>query len=279
MPAAVSFGPTPALSGAHPVAAYALCDGGPDLAELRVVQSVNRTDSFAPLGSNEYLQRFRVPEAVEVRWVELAMKEADPFATLIMHAGIVDATGFPEPPATLPPALVESTFQDFFHWEPGPRWAAPVDFDQTITLLPGRDYWLSLRTANGYTYRTHTLTASESAQFVYAIGAFHHRVVTSDPWTLVASRALSFKLIGRSLGSPLSVAPRTGFMLHVTPNPARSAGEVAWSGATGPVKPRGVRRARGPRGVRRWRGRALDGRDARIASARVRRVLRARARQ
>lgn len=236
MPAAVTYGSTGALPGAHPVAAFALCDGGGALADLRIVQSVRRTESIAPLGMDEYLQRFRVPEAVEVRWVELAIDQWDNRYLPPVRIGILAADGLAEPPSLLPAPLVEAPFQDFFHYEPGPRWAAPVDFDHTIQLLPGHDYWLSLQSARSYQYRTHTLTATEDEKFSYGIGAFHYRALTNDPWTLASGRALSFKIIGRSLGSPLSVAPRTGFLLSVTPNPSRAAAEASWSGATGPVR-------------------------------------------
>jgi hypothetical protein len=236
MPAAQTFGAAGALSGSHPVTAYALCDGGGTLGDLRIVQSVRRAESVAPLGLDECLQRFRVPEAVEVRWVELAVDY--PGLTLLtpVTVGIVDATGLPEPPANLPPALAEAALKTDFYKQPGPRWAAPVDFDHTVELLPGRDYWLSIRTAQACRYRTHALTANESANFTNTIGTFHHRALATDPWTLDASQVLSFKLVGRSLGSPVSVPPRTGFLLSVTPNPARAAAEAVWSGATGPVK-------------------------------------------
>jgi len=236
MPAASTYGKAASLSGAHPVTAYALCDGGGTLAGLRVLQCVRRTDSTAPLGEDQYLQRFRVPEAVEVRWVELAVDELAQASITPVTVAIMDATGLDEPPATLPVALAQASLQTSFYKQPGPRWAAPVDFDHAVQLQPGRDYWLSLTTAHSYKYRTHTVTATENAQFTYAIGAFHHRALANDPWTLGSGQALSFKLVGVSLGSPLSVAPRTGFLLHVTPNPSRAQAEASWSGATGPVK-------------------------------------------
>jgi len=239
MPAAMTIGTggaSVALPGTHPVMAYALCDGGEALEELRILQCVRRTDSGAPAGMYEYLQRFRVPEAVEVHWVELAANEGTPWPPSPTIVGIVDATGMAEPPATLPAAFAEAPFAAYFGDQTGPRWVAPADFDHTFELLPGRDYWLSVRNASAYLFRTHTLTATENAQFTYAIGAFHHRASTSGPWTLNAGQALSFKLIGRSQSSPLSVAPRTGFLLNVTPNPSRAAPEAEWSGATGPVR-------------------------------------------
>ena len=236
MPAAVTFGSTPGLAGSHPVSAFALCDGGVQLSELRVVQSVRRTDSTAPVGHDEYLQRFRVPEAVEVRWVELALDILEGLGPPPVTVSILDATSHAEPPQMLPPALIEAPLFNIFYYQPGPLWSASADFDQTVQLMPGRDYWLSLRSAKNYKYRTHTLTANEEQKFQYAIGAFHHRALSSDPWTLASNQVLSFKIVGRSLGSPLSVTPRTGFMLSVTPNPSHAAPEAAWSGATGPVR-------------------------------------------
>ncbi len=171
-----------------------------------------------------------------MRWVELAVDSLiPPYLITPATVELVDATGQGEPPASLPAALAQASLQAGM-WGPGARWAGTLDFDHVVQLQPGREYWLSLTAAHSYKYRTHTLTATESAEFTYAIGAFHHRALANDPWTLGADQVLSFKLVGLSLGAPVSVAPRTGFLLHVTPNPSQSAPEASWSGATGPVK-------------------------------------------
>jgi hypothetical protein len=239
MPAASTYGPIPALSGSHPVMAYALCDGGGTLDELRIVQGVNRTDSEAPLGHAELLQRFRVPEAVELDWIELAMDELDPLvdAHEALVVSLVDGTGIPDPlPATLPEPLVQTSIRTLFYKEPGPRWVAALDLGHTVELIPGREYWLYLRNAQSYRYRTHVRTATETETFTNAIGVFHHRASAVDLWTVDPNQVLSFKLVGRATGSQLSVGPREGFHLRITPNPSRAAPEVVWSGATGPVR-------------------------------------------
>ena len=56
MPSASTFGPIPALTGSHPVMAYALCDGGGVLDELRIVEAIVRGPGMSrggrsPLGA------------------------------------------------------------------------------------------------------------------------------------------------------------------------------------------------------------------------------------
>jgi hypothetical protein len=258
MPAAVMFGPAGShgeLTGSHPVAAYALCAGDADLDALRVTQCVRTTDALVPGPSAELVQRFRVPEPVDLRWVELAVNglagsaatgasagspEVGPNATNSPPTppaivGIVDATGLGDPPAIMPETLVESLFQAFFYKQPGPRWAAPLDFDRTVRLMPGRDYWLYVRSAAVYQFMARTLTGAEDANFVESIGAFHRRGLASDPWSRVPDQALAFKIVGVPT-APLAVTPRATFALRVSPTPARDAAEVTWSGAVAPVR-------------------------------------------
>jgi hypothetical protein len=149
--------------------------------------------------------------------------------------GIVDATGLADPPATMPATLVESGLTTYFYKQPGPRWASPLDFDHTITLSPGRDYWLYLRSAAGYQFLSRTLDGNETAEFTSSIGAFHFRALATDPWTSNPTQALAFKIVGAPT-APLSVPPRATFELRVSPNPARESAEVSWSGAVGPVR-------------------------------------------
>lgn len=231
------------ISGAHPVVAHTLCDGGASFADLRVAQSVRRTDAQAPVAA-ELVQRFRVPEPVDVRWLELAVSGVAGSASAEAPAmpdpppvtvGIIDATGLGDPPATMPAAMVEAMFYTYFYKQPGPRWASPLDFDHTIRLMPERDYWLYLRSAQGYQFLSRALTGGEDATFTSAIGAFHSRGLPIDPWSPVPDQALAFKIVGVPT-APLSVPPRAGFELRVSPNPSRDVAEVAWSGAVGPVR-------------------------------------------
>src|SRR5262245_4903044 len=250
MPTASVFGPAGShgdIAGSHPVAAHALCAGDEDLATLRVAQSVRRVDAAAPAPSDELVQRFRVPEPVELRWVELAVNElavvapgsspgdaeSRPVPPVIV--GVADASAYSDPPATMPPTLVESGLTTFFYKQPGPRWASPLDFDQSIVLMPGRDYWLYLRSAAGYQFLSRALDGNESADFTSSIGAFHFRAHATDPWTAIPAQALAFKLVGAPT-APLSAPPRTTFQLRISPNPARESAEVSWSGAVGPVR-------------------------------------------
>ncbi len=258
MPKAVMFGPDgshDALTGSHPVAAFALCEGDADLAALRVVQCVRTADALVPGPSAELVQRFRVPEPVDLRWVELAANglagsTATEAASTATEAGsdatnsppvppaivgIVDATGLGDPPIPMPGTLIESLFQTSFYKQPGPRWAAPLDLDRTIRLMPGRDYWLYLRTAAGFQFRSRTLTGAEDAGFVQSIGAFHRRASGADAWSAVPGQALAFKIVGVPT-APLAVPPRAAFELRVSPTPARDAAEVAWSGAVAPMR-------------------------------------------
>src|SRR5262249_39844361 len=78
LPAAVKVnadGSREPLPGTHPVLARAVCSGDSDLASLRVVQSVSRTDVKPFPAPKEFLQKFRVPQQVELRWIELALAE------------------------------------------------------------------------------------------------------------------------------------------------------------------------------------------------------------
>lgn len=231
------------LQGSHPVLAHAICDGGPDLQSLRVVQCVKRTDVKLVAQPAELLQRFRVPERAELSWVELAVDSVGGATVTIPPPAvisIVDATGMAEPPAVMPPALVEATFEGYYefsdYYEPAPRWASHLDFDHTIALEPGHDYWLYVHSANGYRFRGRALTGEEGAAFKWGIGTFYTRAIGNEPWSVEPARALSFVLIGRPEAA-VSVPPRlVDFDLRVAPNPARRIAEVSWSGAVGPVR-------------------------------------------
>ena len=131
------------LPGAHPVLAHAICTGDADVQALRVMQSVRRADATIAGGTVEIAQRFRVPEGVELHWLELPVKDApgvvqqgggtsmpSGFATV----GIVDGAVLGEPTMSMPPTLIEAPFSQSFYYEPGPRWAANNDFDHTIML-------------------------------------------------------------------------------------------------------------------------------------------------
>jgi len=253
LPAAVSVPGSGSFTGPHPVVAHEICDGGSDVGDLRVAQSVRRTDTPIADRPEELAQRFSVPEPVELRWVELAIgvpgsagasattpqMPVTPAAPTVV--GVVDPAGAPSPPAGMPQTLVEAFFPSsanlgYFIFQPVPTWASHLDFDRTITLQPGRDYWLYVRSASSQNFLGRTLTGSESGDFSAGVGALYTRGDSVGAWTPVGDRVLAFKIVGRPT-APVSVPDvRVAFSLRVTPNPARGVAEVAWSGAVGPVR-------------------------------------------
>ncbi len=276
-----------ALQGTHPVLGHAVCSGDADLQSLRLVQSVRRTDT--PLAAHPYelLQRFRVPEPVEVRWVELAVNsimlsspaigEEMPVPTSATLA-IIDATYLGDPPTNMPSALSEALFESpyAFSYAPAPRWAANLEFDHRVMLYPGHDYWLYLRAATAYEFLARALTGSESGDFAAGIGALHTRATGTTTWSLASGQVLSFKLIGQPT-APVGVSPPrvdVPFRLSVSPNPARGLLRVEWSGAVGPVRlevfdARGRRMGRGEGGAAGAWSWAATGRDGRPAPSGV----------
>ena len=239
MPAARVIGPGGVrgpLPGAHPVIAHALCGGDGDLQQLRVAQSVMRQDVLLSASPAELVQRFRVPEPVELRWIELALgvPEFQGFVPAIV--GIVDAAGVATPVQLMPMSLVEATFAHYYNSMP--RWGSHYDFDHTVVLQPFHDYWLSVRSAQSHAFFARQLTGSESADFTANIGALYARPDSGASWSPQNGQALDFRIVGRPLSS-LGVAPprRTdSFALRVAPNPAHALPEATWSGAVGPVK-------------------------------------------
>lgn len=241
------------LQGSHPVIAHAICAGDEDLNQLRVAQSVMRTDALPAIGTDGYAQRFRVPQPVELRWIELALNTSNypnyptgrdtvsgprmplRYATV----GVIDGAEMAAPSAIMPPALVEA-FVDFYVATDRPVWVSCVDLDRTITLQPGRDYWLYVRDAALGTLRFQLAqrTANESADFNAGIGPYFERDTSLAGWHEPDGRALSFRLIGR----PVPVLPgpptpqRGDLRLRVAPNPAQENILAGWSGAVGPVR-------------------------------------------
>ena len=239
------------LLGSHPVIGHAICSGDADLQYLRIVQSVRRTDATLADRPEELVQSFRVPERVELRWVELALAGTPAPPAAVVSApdmpapstvlAIVDPEGAPAPPATMPPSLIETaftpvTFGTYYASSPTPRWASHLDFDHTITLLPGHDYWLYLRAATPYTFLARTLTGDEGGDFTAGVGPLHQRAAATDPWTPVSATVLAFKIVGRPAPTTPVTVRTGGFQMVVAPNPAKAAAQVTWSGAVAPVR-------------------------------------------
>ena len=143
------------LPGPHPVLAHAICAGDADLASLRVVQSVARTDVKPHTMPKEFMQRFRVPQQVELRWIELAsvgvfspyfQRDGDDAPQMRLTGfpviAVIDGEAMPEPVPVPPAPLVESPMaagQIFSASDFGPRWVSHLDLDRTVTLEPDHD--------------------------------------------------------------------------------------------------------------------------------------------
>ena len=272
--AVAALGARPPLPGTHPVLAQGLCAGEASLQELRVAQSVSRTDDTLSWKDFQILQRFRVPAAVRLHWLELAvaLQSSNEFGWNAATVEILDAGATPVPGTTLPSPLVQAQFPNT--GVRGPTWVSDVGFDHTLVLEPGHDYFVLVDRGtatfppgfwSGLNFYTRTLTGNENPSFQYGVRELYTRASATGEWTQVANRALSFKLIGL-LATPESAPPvaRNAFRLTVAPNPTRGAAEVAWSGATGPVKlevldARGRRVASGVGGAAgRWHWNSAD---------------------
>ncbi len=232
------FGPRVPLAGPHPVLAHVTCGGDSALQALAVMQSVVATGAIHDSTEAELIQRFRVPQATRVRWVELAFGAVAarvPFAP--GSIAILDAAGEEAPPAVLGAPLGAASLKPS-----GPEipvWDSHFGLDLNITLEPGHDYWLWVATRHCYGLYARVRTGSEGADFTDAIGAFYVREDSTLAWEAVADQALCFKLIGEPTevgGVPPGVPPASGFRLRVAPNPVRDAAWVRWSGASGPVR-------------------------------------------
>ena len=242
------------LPGTHPVFAHTLCGGDADLQQLRVAQSVMRTNTLPPIALNEVAQRFRVPELVELRWVEVAPYAGSSPAQLRTNGnsagvpaptmpvslpviGIIDGDAMPAPGGTMPPTLVEATLS-YNYLTDRPVWMSHIDLDHTVLLQPQHDYWLYVRNLGGMRCYRATLTGGEGADFTSGIGPYYERWVTGNTWIPTSGYALSFRVVGRPLAN-LGVPPspsRGDLLLRIAPNPARGAAEAIWSGGVGPVR-------------------------------------------
>ena len=255
MPGALNVpgGPTGEFEGPHPVLAHEICDGGDDVGALYIAQSVRRTDTPLLDRPAELAQRFNVPEPLELRWVELAVNAAtsapspagltDPSMPVVppTSVAVMDGVGEPAPPIVMPPRLVEAPLPPYYTFDPlsptpAPRWAANLDFDHTVTLYPGRDYWLFVRDAHPFAFLARTLTGSESPEFKSGIGGLYTRSLDTDAWTPATGNVLAFKIVGRPTATTPVTVRSGAFRMEVAPNPANAVARVTWSGAVAPVR-------------------------------------------
>jgi hypothetical protein len=262
------------LPGSHPVLAHGVCGGDAFLQGQCLTQCVKTTDAATDTGTTyELVQRFRVPQTMSLSWVELAFgTRSSGGNTTPGLIGILDANDQPAPPVSLPPSLVDALFSNCDLQTP--VWASHYQFDHTITLVAGHDYWLLARVAHAYSVYERVLTGSEGSAFTSAIGPLFSRGGAADDWNVVAGRALSFRMIGVPIGfvgtGPMGTALGP-LRLRVSPNPAPGSVSVTWTGATGVadievLDARGWRVAGGPAaaasGHWTWSGTRDDGRRA-----------------
>lgn len=249
----LSDGSRTPLPGTHAVFAHALCSGDADLEQLRIAQSVMHADTVLALGTDGYAQRFRVPQAVELRWIELAMN-GYPYSSVPTGAdtvpsprmplrypivAVLDGASLSGPVGTMPPSLVESAINIYVNTDRA-VWVSSVDFDHTVTLQPNHDYWLYVRdaAAGSLRFRFAHRGDLQSPESQKGIGPCFTRDTTPVNWQEQPDLALSFRLVGR----PVPVlapppAPQPGDLrLRVNPNPARDGIHAGWSGAVGPVR-------------------------------------------
>ena len=283
------------LPGPHPVLAHAVCAGDSDLATLRVVQAVSRTDIKPFPSPREFAQEFRVPQQVELRWIELAMAGFisfggtydDPGVREFPILAIIDGESMPHPLPNMPPPLVEApvdmnalSISSFS----GPLWGSHLDFDRTVTLEPDHDYWIYVREAATSTFMNRRVRGDEPPAFTESIGPYFCRADSMGPWNRTADQVLAFRIVAHPTLPPPPPAPppiarpaspptppmpgAAAFALNTTPNPAPGSVRVDWSGAVGPVRcevldARGRRLAEGSGGAAgswTWQGTDRDGR-------------------
>src|SRR5262245_19701479 len=185
------------LPGPHPVLAHAVCAGDADVATLRVVQSVSRTDVQPFPAPKEFMQRFRVPEEVELRWIELALAEM--FTPYFVRSGdgafdfpppgpipggpviaVIDGDAMPEPLPQVPASMVEApfAFNALAQAAAGMAWVSHLGFDHAVTLEPDHDYWIWMREAAGTTFLNRRIHGDEPPVFTAGVGPYFARTDT-----------------------------------------------------------------------------------------------------
>ena len=230
------------LPGPHAALAHTVCVGSTPVADYRIVQAVMTTDSALAPSSDEFAQRFRVPRPATLHWSEIA-NALNPAA---LPGGVVEVTlfeGGPDaPPEDLDFPLTRGVTGEIIsphaYDQDHARWIPTFDFDASVMLLPGRDYWLVIRGAQHWSMLTRVRTGGESEDFVSAIGPLLRRADAQSEWSGIANRSLAFRLIG----TPSTVIgtgpahPVVALRLQARPNPMRGELRLSWSGARGGVR-------------------------------------------
>lgn len=238
-PVALSYsgsGPRIPIAGPHPVLVHDTFEADAAAQNLYVVQSVMNTNAIMPTIYDELIQRFRVPTATNLHWVEVAlgvMSYRYPYVPT--SVAILDATGVFTPPTTLPVPLAEALInQTALN-----TWSPALEFDQPLKLEPNHDYWLLVRVKNELETHCKNLNGSEGPDFTSSIGPFFFRTVPTYPWEGAPGRALAFRLIGTPespVDAPIASPSTSALRLRLSPNPSRGAAYVTWSGARGALR-------------------------------------------
>jgi hypothetical protein len=250
----VNHGARIPFAGASPAISHFICGGDQALQNLYVAQSVVRADSMYGNNISVVVQRFRVPQRIQLYWAELAFGPVtvnNPGGFQPGTVAILDAQGQAQPPANTGAALVSANFQNYVD---RPAWYSHFDFDRAATLLPHHDYWLWVTTIWDYGLHVRHRSAAESVPFNAGVGECWFLTGANPPWTADPGNVLNFKIVGLPLDvsgapSPPPIAT-SGLRLRVGPNPSHGSAMIAWSGGRGPLRfevldARGRRVARG----------------------------------
>ena len=225
------------MGGPHPVFLHSVCGGDGVLQSHYVAQSVMTTNADANPVNIQFIQKFRVPAAVSLRWVEVVLK-THPYANGYTRGLIfvTDAAGQENPPMTFNPPLAQA---EYYPWYATTGWYSHADFPSFPVLEPGHDYWLGVTTYGNYKLGARTRTGTESPYFAEGVGPMFERVSAGSPAVPVPDKSLNFRIIGVPVGT-VGVSPerpRSPVMrLAVAPNPARGAAVVTWEGARDEVR-------------------------------------------
>ena len=221
------------IAGNHAVLSYGLCPGDAATQALVLAQCVMTANITLDTLYHEVYQPFRVPATVTLQFIELAQDVpfGNPYSSTPGLIQIFDGAG---PPSGNLPLLTQAVFSSN---DVLAQWTSHVDFDQSITLVAGREYGLLLRTAHQYRFRARVLTGAESSDFANGIGTLFGRTSLVSAWASIPDRALSMRIIGTPSGTVEApsppLAPGARFKLSLTPNPSHGAVSAAWSGGVG----------------------------------------------
>jgi len=259
------------MGGAHPVFVHSVCGGDENLQSHFVAQSVIKTDASAPRGNAQYIQKFRVPQTVSLRWVEYVLKSyaAIPPSSYYGTILIADAEGQSQPPQQYVTQVATANFTVSVNM---PGWATHFDFTNQPQLQANHDYWLVMTTNGEYELGARQVTGTESPYFMNGIGPLFVRPTAASAAVSMPDRVLNFQIIGvplANVGVEEEIRRPSSFALSVAPNPVRGSALVTWNGARGDLRfevldARGRRVSSGAAGIGEtgrwtWSGTGDDG--------------------